>query len=92
MMQRTADGKRVIDSIVDLNEEQLSTFITDKMGQQEFRELRPIVKIDGWLSTKKNFSEKERSALEMYWKKWFLHLDLDEPDFGFGVMDWSVDQ
>lgn len=92
MMQRRGDGQRVLDSIIDLNEEQLTEFVTKSRGQQEFRELRPRVKIDGWLSTKKNFSEKDRQTLELYWKKWFTSLDLDEPDFGFGVMDWSVDQ
>ena len=92
MMQRRGDGQRVLDSIKDLNEEQLTEFVTKSRGQQEFRELRPVVKIDGWLSTKKNFSEKDRQTLELYWKKWFTSLDLDEPDFGFGVMDWSVDQ
>lgn len=91
MMQRRS-GKRVIDSIKDMNEEQISEYVNQNSGPQEFRELRPIVKIDGWLSTKKNFSEKDRQALELYWKKWFINLDLDEPDFGFGVMDWAVDQ
>ena len=92
MMQRRGDGQRVLDSIKDMSEEQLTEFVTKSRGQQEFRELRPVVKIDGWLSTKKNFSEKDRQTLELYWKKWFTSLDLDEPDFGFGVMDWSVDQ
>jgi hypothetical protein len=92
MMQRRGDGQRVLDSIKDMNEEQLTEFVTKSRGQQEFRELRPVVKIDGWLSTKKNFSEKDRQTLELYWKKWFTSFDLDEPDFGFGVMDWSVDQ
>lgn len=92
MMQRRGDGQRVLDSIKDLNEEQITEFVTKSRGQQEFRELRPMVKIDGWLSTKKNFSDKDRQTLELYWKKWFTSLDLDEPDFGFGVMDWSVDQ
>ena len=92
MMQRRGDGQRVIDLIKDMNEEQITEFVVKTRGQQEFRELRPIVKIDGWLSTKKNFTEKDRQTLELYWKKWFTSLDLDEPDFGFGVMDWSVDQ
>ena len=92
MMQRRGDGQRVVDSINGMTEEQISEFVTQSRGQQEFRELRPRIQIDGWLSTKKSFSEQERQALETYWKKWFLSLDLDEPDFGFGVMDWSVDQ
>lgn len=91
MMQRTS-GQRVIDSIKEMNEEQISEYVTGNRGQQEFRELRPTVKIDGWLSTRKNFSEKDRQSLELYWNKWFTSLDLNEPDFGFGVMDWSVDQ
>ena len=92
MMQRGQSGERVIDVVREMSEEQISEYVTKTRGQQEFRELRPIVKIDGWLSTKKNFSEQDRQALELYWKKWFTSLDLDEPDFGFGVMDWSVDQ
>lgn len=92
MMQRRADGQRVIDSIRDMNEEQITEFVAKSRGQQEYRDLKPVVKIDGWLSTKKKFTEKERQSLELYWKKWFTSLDLDEPDFGFGVMDWSVDQ
>lgn len=92
MVQRRGTGEKIIDVVRDMTEEQLSEYVTKVRGQQEFRELRPIVKIDGWLSTKKNFSEKDRQTLELYWKKWFTTLDLDEPDFGFGVMDWSVDQ
>ncbi len=92
MMQRRADGERVIDSIRNMTEEEISEFVTKTRGPQEFRELRPRVQIDGWLSTKRTFSEMERQTLELYWKKWFSSLDLDEPDFGFGVMDWSVDQ
>ena len=92
MVQRRGTGERIIDVVRDMTEDQLSEYVTKVRGQQEFRELRPIVKIDGWLSTKKNFSEKDRQTLELYWKKWFTTLDLDEPDFGFGVMDWSVDQ
>jgi hypothetical protein len=92
MMQRSSDGQRVIDVIRTMNEEQIAEYVTQTRGQQEFRDLKPVVKIDGWLSTKKTFSEKDRQSLELYWKKWFSSLDLDEPDFGFGVMDWSVDQ
>lgn len=91
MMQRTS-GQRVIDSIKEMNEEQISEYVTGNRGQQEVRKLRPTVKIDGWLSTKKNFSDMDRLSLELYWNKWFTSLDLNEPDFGFGVMDWSVDQ
>jgi hypothetical protein len=92
MMQRSSTGERVVDVVRDMTEEQISEYVTKVRGQQESRDLRPIVKIDGWLSTREKLSEVERRSLELYWKKWFTTLDLDEPDFGFGVMDWSVDQ
>jgi hypothetical protein len=66
--------------------------VINSRAAQDFRTLRPNIIIDGWLSTKKNFSEPERILLETYWKTWFTTLDLDEPDFGFGVVDWSVTQ
>ena len=75
----------------EVTDEQIAEFVTKSRGEQEFRELRPVVKIDGWLSTTGKISERDRQALELYWKKWFSTLDLDEPDFGFGIMDWSVD-
>lgn len=92
MMQRNASGKRIIDEIANLNQEQVSEFVIKSRGMQDFRTLRPNVIIDGWLTTRKNFSESERKLLETYWKSWFTSLELDEPDFGFGVVDWSVTQ
>jgi hypothetical protein len=92
MMQRSSTGERVVDVVRDMTEEQISQYVTKVRGQQEFRDFRPIVKIDGWLSTREKLSEVERRSLELYWNKWFTTLNLDEPDFGFGVMDWSVDQ
>lgn len=92
MMQRSESGEKVIDVIQGMSEEEISEYVTKTRGQPELSEFLPIVKIDGWLSTKKNFSEQDRQALELYWKKWFLNLGLEEPDFGFGVMDWSVEQ
>ncbi len=92
MMQRNANGARVIDEIANLTQEQISEFVIKSRGMQDFRTLRPNVIIDGWLTTKKNFSENERKLLETYWKSWFTSLELDEPDFGFGVVDWSVTQ
>lgn len=91
MVQSRAGDEGVVRTIRNMTDEQIAEFVTKSRGEQEFRELRPVVKIDGWLSTKGNFAEKDRQALELYWKKWFSTLDLDEPDFGFGVMDWSVD-
>ena len=92
MVQRRGTENKVLDVVRDMTEEQLSDYILKVRGQENYSTFRPIVKIDGWLSTKKIFSEKERQTLELYWKKWFTSLGLDEPDFGFGVMDWSVDQ
>jgi hypothetical protein len=91
MVQSRAGDEGIVRTIRNMTDEQIAEFVTKSRGEQEFRELRPVVKIDGWLSTKGNFAEKDRQALELYWKKWFSTLDLDEPDFGFGVMDWSVD-
>ena len=72
-----------LSKLINITDEQIAEFVTKSRGEQEFRELRPVVKIDGWLSTKANYSENDRQALELYWKKWFSTLDLDEPDFGF---------
>lgn len=91
MVQLRAGGEGIVKTIRNMTNEQIAEFVTKSRGEQEFRELRPVVKIDGWLSTNQNFAERDRQALELYWKKWFSTLDLDEPDFGFGVMDWSVD-
>lgn len=92
MMQRNSNGDNVIDTVRSMTEEQIDSYVTELRGQQESIRLKPIVKIDGWASTKKNYSDKDRQALELYWKRWFTTLGLQEPDFGFGVIDWSVDQ
>lgn len=91
MVQSRAGDEGIVSTIRNMSNDEIAEFVTKKRGEQEFRELRPIVKIDGWLSTSGKISERDRQALEIYWKKWFTTLDLDEPDFGFGVMDWSVD-
>ena len=92
MMQRNSSGDKVIDTVRTMTEEQIDNYVTELRSQQEIIRLKPIVKIDGWASTKKNYSDKDRQALELYWKRWFTTLGLQEPDFGFGVIDWSVDQ
>lgn len=91
MVQSRAGDENIVRTIRNMTDEQIAEFVTKSRGQQEFPRLRPVVKIDGWLSTTGKISERDRQALEVYWKKWFSTLDLDEPDFGFGVMDWSVD-
>lgn len=91
MMQRGADGEKIIDAIDGMTEEEIEEFINRERLPLESPKLVPSVKIDGWLSTKRNLSESDRQLIELYWKKWFQNLNLDEPDFGFGVMDWSVD-
>ena len=91
MVQSRAGDEGIVRTIRNMTNEQIAEFVTKSRGEQEFRELRPVVKIDGWLSTTGKISERDRQALEIYWKKWFSTLDLDEPDFGFGIMDWSVD-
>ena len=91
MVQSRAGDEGIVKTIRNMTNEQIAEFVTKTRGEQEFRELRPVVKIDGWLSTTGKISERDRQALEIYWKKWFSTLDLYEPDFGFGVMDWSVD-
>ena len=91
MVQSRAGDEGIVRTIRNMTDEQIEEFVTKSRGQQEFPRLRPVVKIDGWLSTTGKISERDRQALEVYWKKWFSTLDLDEPDFGFGVMDWSVD-
>lgn len=92
MMQRRSSGKRVIDEISGLNSDQVVKYVTESRKNLEIRTLRPNIIIDGWLTTKRNFSESERELLETYWKTWFTTLDLDEPDFGSGLVDWSVSQ
>ena len=92
MMQRNSRGDKVIDTVRTMTEAQIDDYVTELRSQQEIIRFKPIVKIDGWASTKKNYSDKDRQALELYWKRWFTTLGLQEPDFGFGVMDWSVDQ
>ena len=92
MMQRNSRGDKVIDTVRTMTEEQIDDYVTELRSQQEIIRFKPIVKIDGWASTKKNYSDKDRQALELYWKRWFTTLGLQEPDFGYGVMDWSVDQ
>jgi hypothetical protein len=92
MMQRNSDGVNALDVVRNMTEEQIDQYLVEKYGDPELSSFRPIVKVDGWLSTKKNFTESERMALENYWKRWFTNFGLDEPDFGFGVIDWSVEQ
>ncbi len=93
MMQVSDSKNRIIDEIRDKNEEEIEDYLKERIGQPNISGFYPIVKIDGWLNTKKKFSERERQILETYWKKWFLlSFELEEVDFGFGVIDWSVDQ
>ena len=92
MMQRNSSGEKVIDKIRNMSDEQISDYILKEKGETKLRTLTPDVYVDGWANTKKNYSEKDRDTLEAYWKKWFEHLGAKEPDFGFGVIDWSVDQ
>ena len=92
MMQRDSNGRRILDLIINKTEEEIDQYLSERSQISEFSYFRPIVKIDGWLSTKRNFSEEERIVLETYWRKWFLNRNLDEPDFGLGVIDWSVEQ
>lgn len=92
MVQRSGNEESVVKIISSMNEEEIAEYVMNSKGNNlEIRSIRPLVKIDGWLSTKSNFSEPERISLEKYWKSWFLSMDLDEPDFGYGVIDWSVD-
>jgi hypothetical protein len=93
-MMQVSDGQnRIIDSIRDKNEEEIVVYLKERIGQPNISGFVSIVKIDGWLNTKKNFSEIERQVLETYWKKWFeLSFELLDIDFGLGVIDWSVDQ
>ena len=93
MMQVSDSKKRIIDEIRDKDEEGIEQYLKERIGQPNISGFYTIVKIDGWLNTKKKFSERERQILETYWKKWFLlSFDLEEIDFGLGVLDWSVDQ
>ena len=93
-MMQVSDGQnRIIDSIRDKNEEEIVVYLKERIGQPNNPGFVSIVKIDGWLNTKKNFSEIERQVLETYWIKWFeLSFELQDIDFGLGVIDWSVDQ
>jgi hypothetical protein len=91
MMQKNSSGEKVIDIIRNMSDEQISDHILKVKGETKLRNLTPDVLVDGWASTKKNYSEKDRDTLEVYWKKWFVHLGANEPDFGFGDIDWSVD-
>jgi hypothetical protein len=92
MMQRKSSGEKVIDVIRNMSDEEISDYILKVKGESQLRNITPNVLIDGWANTKKNYSEKDRDTLEAYWKKWFEHIGANEPDFGFGVIDWSVDQ
>ena len=93
MVQVSSSENSVIDVIGDMNEEQVEQYVKERSGQPSPSGFFAIVKIDGWLNTKKKFSEKERQVLETYWKKWFYFgFELEEIDFGLGVIDWSVDQ
>lgn len=93
MMQVSDSETRIIDSIRDMDEEEIVLYLKERIGQSNISGFYPVVKIDGWLNTKKKFSEKERQTLETYWRKWFeLSFELQDIDFGLGVIDWSVDQ
>lgn len=93
MMQVSDSETRIIDSIRDMDEEEIVLYLKERIGQTNISGFYPVVKIDGWLNTKKKFSEKERQTLETYWRKWFeLSFELRDIDFGLGVIDWSVDQ
>jgi hypothetical protein len=93
MMQVSDSETRIIDSIRDMDEEDIVLYLKERIGQTNISGFYPVVKIDGWLNTKKKFSEKERQTLETYWIKWFeLSFELQDIDFGLGVIDWSVDQ
>jgi hypothetical protein len=91
MMQRSSTGEKVIDDIRNMNEDEIAEYILKKKGEAKSREITPDILVDGWASTKKNYSEKDRDTLEVYWTKWFENLGLEKPDFGFGTLDWSVD-
>ena len=91
MMQRSSTGEKVIDEIRNMNDDEIADFILKEKGEVQERDLTPDILVDGWANTKKNYSEKDRDTLEMYWTKWFENLGLEKPDFGFGSLDWSVD-
>lgn len=93
-MMQVSDGQnRIIDSIRDKNEDEIVQYLEERIGQPNVSGFYSLVKIDGWLNTKKKFSENERQVLETYWRKWFyLSFELEEIDFGLGVIDWSVGQ
>jgi hypothetical protein len=91
MVQRGSDGKALLEDIQNFTEEEIASYVTQKLGNQELTYFKPIVKVDGWLTTKRNFSDRERELLEMYWTQWFINLGLEQPDFDLGVLDWSVE-
>jgi hypothetical protein len=91
MVQRGSDGKVLLDDIKNLTEEEIASYVTQKLGDQELTYFKPIIKVDGWLTTKRNFSDRERELLKMYWTQWFTNLGLEQPDFDLGVLDWSVE-
>ena len=91
MMQRSSTGEKVIDVIRNMNDDEIADYIRKEKGEVQERDLNPDILVDGWASTKKNYSEKDRDTLEVYWTKWFESLGLEKPDFGFGALDWSVD-
>jgi hypothetical protein len=88
MMQTDANGIQLIDQIKDLDPKQIEKLVQAQRSIQE-RELPTLIIIDGWLTTSRNLSEKQRFLLESYWKAWFQTQGLEEPDFGHGVIDWS---
>ena len=90
MMQRGSTGINVIDTIKNMTQDEVTEFVINSRGDQELRTFKPKVLIDGWLSTTRNFTDNERKLLENYWNTWFNTLDLIEPDFGLGLIDWSV--
>lgn len=93
MMQVSNSENRIIDVIADMNDDEVERYLEERIGQPSLSGFYTLVKVDGWLNTKKKFSEKERQILETYWRKWFyLGFELEEIDFGLGVIDWSVDQ
>jgi hypothetical protein len=91
MVQRGSDGKALLDDIKNLTEEEIASYVTQKLANQELTYFKPLIKVDGWLTTKRNFSDRERELLKMYWTQWFTNLGLEQPDFDLGVLDWSVE-
>jgi hypothetical protein len=91
MVQRGSDGKALLDDIKNLTEEEIASYVTQKLANQELTYFKPLIKVDGWLTTKRNFSDRERELLKMYWTQWFTNLGLEQPDLDLGVLDWSVE-